>query len=135
MLWTVFATCILMIGTKLCKVHLSEKVIYQKYQKGPKTDSKLFFYEHKNHKTSCKQCVFVLRKGTLHQNVHAAMYRLPKQSKALFLVPKCCKFAACAKKHIKQFCASPTSKRYTKLVSTYGKYQIVPCSQVQVAKK
>ena len=63
------------------------------------------------------------------------MYRLPKKVQSTVLVAKCCKFAASAKKHIKPVFAAPTSKGYTKLVSTYGKYQIVPCSQVQVAKK
>ena len=46
------------------------------------------------------------------------MYRLPKKSKALFYVPKCCKFAASTKKHIKPFFAVPTSKGYTKLVTS-----------------
>ena len=42
---------------------------------------------------------------------------LPKKSKALLLVPKCCKFAASAKWHLKQFFRC-TYEHHTKLVAS-----------------
>ena len=109
--------------------------LYQKRTKNRYTAVYLWHYEHRNHKTICKQCAFNKSNRLQTKKYNSAIYRLPKKSKALFLVPKWCKFAVSANFHIKQFFNAPTSKGYTKLVArsslTFAAINCTPNSHKQ----
>ena len=91
------------------------------YQKGPKTDLELFLSDTMSIRTTklVASSAFPFKKMDFTpKSTMQPCTDSQKSAKHCFFVPKCCKFAASTKKHIKPFFAAPTSKGYTKLVTS-----------------
>ena len=102
---------------KCCKFSASAKLHIKQFfaaLRAPTNTEIVASYEHGNHNVVPEQ----------DQKVQFSHVQIAKKSKALFLVPKCCKLAASAKKHVKQFfCTYEQGIHETSCkqwISTYG---------------